>query len=68
MHWTPELEKLADDYVRRAIGVPENGPIPPVRCYRFAYEVGSDVYAIFSSSRSMCGITILKLGVEGCLF
>ncbi|KAJ7361589.1 hypothetical protein DFH08DRAFT_844625 [Mycena albidolilacea] len=29
MHWTPELEKLADDYVRRAIGVPEDGPIPP---------------------------------------
>ncbi|KAK7064106.1 hypothetical protein R3P38DRAFT_2491061 [Favolaschia claudopus] len=29
MHWNPQLEKLADSYVRRAIGVPEDAPIPP---------------------------------------
>ncbi|KAJ6575269.1 hypothetical protein B0H19DRAFT_635080 [Mycena capillaripes] len=29
MHWTPALEKLADDYVRRALGIQENGTIPP---------------------------------------
>jgi len=29
MHWTPALENLANKYVRRAIGVQEDAPIPP---------------------------------------
>ncbi|KAF7339343.1 hypothetical protein MSAN_02148100 [Mycena sanguinolenta] len=29
MHWTPALENLANDYVRRALGVLEDAPIPP---------------------------------------
>jgi hypothetical protein len=36
MHWTPALEKLANDYVRQAVGTGENGPIPPVRSHPLA--------------------------------
>ncbi|KAJ7170028.1 hypothetical protein C8R46DRAFT_221157 [Mycena filopes] len=40
LHWTPELLQLTNDYVRRALGTAENGPIPPfisvhVRHYDF---------------------------------
>ncbi|KAJ7293725.1 hypothetical protein C8J57DRAFT_35960 [Mycena rebaudengoi] len=40
MHWTPTLLQLADQYVRRAIGIPDDAPIPPfislhVRHYDF---------------------------------
>ncbi|KAG6330606.1 hypothetical protein ID866_8483 [Astraeus odoratus] len=29
MHWNGALQKLADDYVERALGVEDNGPTPP---------------------------------------
>ncbi|KAJ7786473.1 hypothetical protein B0H16DRAFT_1670566 [Mycena metata] len=40
LHWTPELEQLTNTYVRRALGTPEDSPIPPfisihVRHYDF---------------------------------
>lgn len=31
MHWAPELEKLADSYVRRAMSLSSFEPTPPVR-------------------------------------
>ena len=31
MHWAPELEKLADQYVRLAMGLSSYEPTPPVR-------------------------------------
>ncbi|KAJ6621218.1 hypothetical protein B0H10DRAFT_1790422 [Mycena sp. CBHHK59/15] len=40
MHWTPRLEQLADQYVRRAVGAGDDEPVPPfislhVRHYDF---------------------------------
>ncbi|KAJ7230252.1 hypothetical protein GGX14DRAFT_410269 [Mycena pura] len=29
MHWTPRLERLADEYVRQALGIDTEDPIPP---------------------------------------
>jgi len=31
MHWTPRLEDLADQYVRKSLGVGETSKTPPVR-------------------------------------
>jgi hypothetical protein len=33
MHWTPKLERLRDEYVKRAIGVEEAQATPPVRVF-----------------------------------
>ncbi|KAJ7103376.1 hypothetical protein B0H15DRAFT_209997 [Mycena belliarum] len=46
MHWTPTLERLATDYVRQAIGMTENTPVPPfisvhIRHYDFEVWCGS---------------------------
>jgi hypothetical protein len=30
MRWNPDLEQLAEKYVRRAVGTPEDQPTPPV--------------------------------------
>ncbi|KAF7307044.1 hypothetical protein MIND_00497500 [Mycena indigotica] len=29
MHWTPTLEKIADEYIRKALGVADDSSIPP---------------------------------------
>jgi len=55
MHWTPALEKLANDYVRQAVGTHENGPIPPfisVHVRHYDFEVwcgGTPVQECFAS-------------------
>jgi len=46
MHWTPALENLANAYVRRALGIQEDAPIPPfisihVRHYDFENWCGA---------------------------
>ncbi|KAJ7619176.1 hypothetical protein DFH06DRAFT_1273898 [Mycena polygramma] len=54
MHWTPALTELTNAYVRRALGTPDNVPIPPfisvhVRHYDFeAWCGGIPTYDCFA--------------------
>ena len=31
MRWNPDLQQVAEQYVRRAVGAPDDQPTPPVR-------------------------------------
>ncbi|KAJ3916990.1 hypothetical protein F5877DRAFT_80388 [Lentinula edodes] len=54
MHWVPSLQNLANVYLNRAFGVPEDGPTPPyiaihVRHYDFADQCSVPLDECFAS-------------------